>query len=261
MAYSSNCGYSCGSHGNYSSSYSSLENIVSSYKGNSHSENASYMIAEAVQQFAPAKNYNFDSIKNEIYSDSFRQIKRVTETYSNCIDDFLNPQRPKTVFIGDSSEIKEFVEETFLKLTGKEFPDDVAIRIIDAKEMQSLHPKNVLGFAINRRHLGLISEIFVKKDTLDRLMLTIGHELGHVLTRKLSNERDEEAKAFAFSLAWMKTIKENNIANLSTAIRLEPPAINGLHNVALDFVLDLIRNGREAFDVWMDLVRGFVHIS
>ena len=52
-------------------------------------------------------------------------------------------------------------------------------------------------------------------------MLTIGHELGHVLTKTLSRHHDEEAKAYAFSLVWIDAIKKNNIANLSGAIITE----------------------------------------
>jgi hypothetical protein len=259
MAYSNGCGY-CGSCG--SASYSSLENIVGSYRGGAGREHASYMIAaEAVQQFNPIARYDFDNVKKEIYSDGYRSHKRVTQTYYSGVDDFLNPQRPKTVFIGEASAVKEFVEEAFSKLTGREFPDDVVIRVVSEEEMRKMHPANVLGFALNRKHLGLISEIFVKNDLLDRMMLTLGHELGHVLTRRLENERDEEAKAFAFSLAWMKTIKENNIANLSTAIRLDEPARNGLHDVALDFVLRSIKKGSEAFDVFLDIAKGIIRVG
>ena len=70
------------------------------------------------------------------------------------------------------------------------------------------------------------------------------------------NKIDEEAKAFAFSIAWMKTIKQHNIANLSTAIKLERPANNGIHNIALDFVLDLVNKGKGALDIHSDIVRG-----
>jgi hypothetical protein len=185
----------------------------------------------------------------------------VSESYSHTIDDFLNPQRPASVFIGESSQIKDLAQEAFKALLGTDFPDDIAVRILDEKEMKKMHPKNTLGFAINRKHLGLVSEIFVKKDTLDRVMLTLGHELGHVLTRRLPDDRDEEAKAFAFSLAWMKKIKDLNIGNLATAIRLDAPAVNGIHNIALDFILSLINKGRQAIDIWIELARGLIRVD
>jgi hypothetical protein len=249
-------------------SKSGLESIVGNYnRGSSyncgHSANdASYMkAADSFMQPAKSSAYDLNPIKKEVYADKDRGIKRVSETYSSSMDDFLNPQRTKTVFIGSAAEVKEFVEDAFFKLTGREFPDDIAVRIVDADEMKKMHPSSVLGFALNRKHLGQISEIFIKKDMLDRIMLTIGHELGHVLTRRLNNNRDEEAKAFAFSMAWMKVIKENNIANLSTAIKLDAPARNGLHDVALDFVLKLIQKGREALDIYTDLIRGTIGVD
>ncbi|MBW2995994.1 hypothetical protein KY332_01705 [Candidatus Woesearchaeota archaeon] len=256
MGYSSGCGYSCGSSG----AYSSLENIVGNYNGGSGGRGIDYMIAaEPVKQFEPRADY-FDDVKKEVYSDNYKSVKRVSETYSHSISHFLNPVRPLSVFVGEAKEIKGFVEEAFKALTGQEFPDDIIVRVVEEEEMKKMHPANVLGFAINRKHLGLPSEIFVKKDLLDRLMLTIGHELGHVLTRRLADNKDEEAKAFAFSLAWMKKIKEENIANLSTVIQLDKPAENGVHNVALDFILNLVNKGREAIKVWMGLVKGELNV-
>jgi len=98
------------------------------------------------------------------------------------------------------------------------------------------------------------------EDELARLMLTMGHELGHIITLPMNDPRDEEAKAFAFSMAWMDAIKENNIGNLSTVINPRP-AKNGLHNVAFDFVLSLIENGRKAIDVYLELIKGEVSIN
>jgi hypothetical protein len=92
-----------------------------------------------------------------------------------------------------------------------------------------------LGFCINR--YPQTSYIFVREDNLDRLFLTIGHEIGHALSPILSDPRDEEAKAFAFSLAWMKTVVEHNIADLSHNITPNP-ARNDLHDVAYSFVLE-----------------------
>ena len=77
----------------------------------------------------------------------------------------------------------------------------------------------------------------------------------------MPNKHDEEAKAFAFSLAWMKAIKENNIANLAASINLEKPARNGLHNIALDFVLKLTNAGRRAIDVYVELMKGNISIT
>ena len=73
--------------------------------------------------------------------------------------------------------------------------------------------------------------------------------------------RDEEAKAFAFSIAWMRKIKELNIGNLATAIKLSRPAENGLHNVALDFVMNKIEKGSNPLTLFADLSRRVENVS
>ena len=79
----------------------------------------------------------------------------------------------------------------------------------------------------------------MRENQLDALLLVIGHEIGHVLTETLPNKHDEEAKAFAFSIEWAKTIKKHNIAGLGINIKQDldfEPARNGLHDVAFSFV-------------------------
>ncbi len=274
-------GYSsCGS-----CSYSSLESTVNSYcasSGPSYSSTSStyqdngdlsYLVEQTAIN-APLQNivaYDFD-IKKDNYGgislDNYNIKKSVTSSYSHITDDFLNPNRPKSIFVGDAAEIKEFVEEAFTATTGREFPKDIIVHVVDEKQMKKAHSmfgtnwsEEIQGFAINRKDRGLISEIFIKKGELDRIMLTIGHEIGHILTKKLNDMREEEAKAFAFSLAWMKAIKQNNIANLATSISLSRPAVNGIHNVALDFVLDQRAKGIEALDIFKELVGGRLKIA
>ena len=96
---------------------------------------------------------------------------------------------------------------------------------------------------------------------MDRVMVTLGHELGHVMARRLNNSRDEEAKAFAFCIAWLRAIKKHNIANLSTCIKLGRPAENGLHNKALDFVLNLINKGIEPLEIFDDLKNNLIRVD
>jgi hypothetical protein len=273
--YSSNCG-SC--------SYSSLESTVNSYhasSGPSYSMTSSYeskdnlsYLVEAAAVNSPLKgiaSYDFD-VKKDNYGgislETYNAKKSITTSYSHVTDDFLNPNRPRSTFVGDAAEIKEFIEQAFFSTTGREFPKDIVVHIVDEKTMKNAHSmfgdrwnQGIQGFAINRKERGLISEIFIKKGELDSIMLTIGHEIGHVLTKKLMNAREEEAKAFAFSLAWMKAIKDSNIANLGTSISLSRPAMNGIHNVALDFVLDLREKGIDALSIYNDLIGGKLNIA
>lgn len=169
-------------------------------------------------------------------------------------DDFLKPGK-EGIFVGKAEEIKEFIEEAFEKINAEKFPADIKISVCNQEQFRKLapHPATI-GLSLNRRKQGLLSEIFVLNDSLARVMLTIGHELGHVLTETLEDKHDEEAKAYAFSLAWMKTIKEHNIANLGDAIVTERPADNGLHNIAFFFVEKLMKKGKEAWEVYEELV-------
>lgn len=161
------------------------------------------------------------------------------------------------MFVGSAEDIRQFVEEAFEKMLGSAFPEDIKISVLDAAQFRNIAPSpSTIGLSINRRKHGLMSEIFVLNDSLARVMLTIGHELGHVFTETLENKHDEEAKAYAFSLAWMNLIKDHNIADLADAIVTERPAENGLHNVAFFFVDRMMRAGAGAIELWKGLVEG-----
>lgn len=270
----SSVGYSCSGAG---CGYSALESKVAyspagstsniSYNKTSSSYSSgdiSYMVADVASHQSSSGFYSGSDSDNKGYnSNGYQSSTPVTKTYTHIPDTFLAPNRPKTAFIGDASEIKEFIEEAFTLTTNKPFPKDVIISVVEEEQLKKIHKNlggnwdpGIQGFAINRKKHNMINEIFIKKGELDKIMLIIGHELGHVLSRQLDNKIDEEAKAFAFSLAWMKTIKQHNIANLSTAIRLDKPATNGLHNVALDFILDQRNKGKDALDIYNELIRG-----
>ncbi|HLD39644.1 MAG TPA: hypothetical protein VJB13_00730, partial [Candidatus Nanoarchaeia archaeon] len=51
-----------------------------------------------------------------------------------------------------------------------------------------------------------------------------------------------------------KIIQEHNIANLSESFVTEHPAENGLHNVSFAFVHQLISQGKEAEEVYQQLI-------
>ncbi|PIN74347.1 hypothetical protein COV20_00290 [Candidatus Woesearchaeota archaeon CG10_big_fil_rev_8_21_14_0_10_45_16] len=171
-------------------------------------------------------------------------------------DNFLKPGK-HGIFVGKAEEIREHIEDAFFKVMNKPFPSDVKITVCEEKEFRKIAPSSgVVGLSINRSQHGLLSEIFVLNDYLGRVMLTIGHELGHVLTSPLENQQDEEAKAYAFSFAWMDVIKEHDIAGLGDALVSENPAHNGLHDVAYSFVSRLLKSGKDAWEVYLELIHG-----
>jgi hypothetical protein len=186
----------------------------------------------------------------------YQQIRHSNYLFSP--DVFLSDDRAPSAFVSNFEEIREFSEQAFENIMEKKLPNDIVFNVCSWQELIREYPEfseqgrpDVLGFAINRRHLSLSSIIFARKDNLDRLLLTIGHEIGHVISRQLSIGVDEEAKAFAFSIAWADAIRKNDIAGLKKSIKgTIAPAENGLHDRALMFVLDKIRKGMSAIEVF-----------
>jgi hypothetical protein len=186
------------------------------------------------------------------------------EYQSMITSGILRPTRPAVQFIEDAEDIKELITETFTALTGNEFPSTITVRVCDEKEMKKAHTAHggvwndgILGFAINRGKE--TSSIFVKKNDLDALMLTVGHEIGHVLTQTLNNPVDEEAKAFAFELAWAKTIVRHDIGDLGKSFNVDfRPANNGLHDRAFNFIQDKVRRGKTAIELFWNIAQGII---
>ncbi|MFH1439678.1 MAG: hypothetical protein ABIG89_03870 [Candidatus Woesearchaeota archaeon] len=179
-------------------------------------------------------------------------------------NNFLNLYRPDTQFIDNAKEVEENVKRAFRQTTGEELPEHISITICEKDKFKLIHESNggrwspgIQGFTVH-----MTNQIVVKQNKLDVVMLVLGHELGHVLSRPLNNAHDEEAKAFAFELAWMKAIKENNIANLAENINIDfKPANNGLHDVAFNFVRKLVNAGKRAMDVFKGLIDGRVSMK
>src|SRR3989344_3321651 len=169
---------------------------------------------------------------------------------------FLKPGK-EGKFVGKAEEIRPFVEEAFSKMCNEPFPVDIMLGVLDENAFRKIasHPATV-GVSINRKAHGLLSEIFVLNGSLGRVLLTIGHELGHDLSLPFARPHDEEAKAYAFSLAWMNVVKEHNIAGLQNAFISEQPAENGLHNVAFAFVQQLLQQEKTAEEIHSSLIRG-----
>ncbi|MCM2325689.1 MAG: hypothetical protein NDI94_04445 [Candidatus Woesearchaeota archaeon] len=174
----------------------------------------------------------------------------------------LNEKRPSVPKIEElSTWLKKEILKTFKLMMGFEMPDNILISVLKEDDLIHEHRKHarhwnegIMGFAINRLHMNDFSSIFVKENPLDMLMLTIGHEIGHCLSLSKEDAILEEAKAFAFELAWMKTIHDFNILGLkeSMNIGLLRPSENGLHNVALSFVRRQLYE-KDALEIFKDI--------
>ena len=272
-SYSGNCG-GLESIAHSSSDYtsSSLSSSSESYSGGlvaysisssfgSSSANGAYHISMSANvlssTMSPSSGANYStSSTNYSFSKPQYNIAQAHAEYHFSPEVFLKPGK-EGMFVGKAEEIREHIETTFHAVTRRSFPSDIKISICDEKEFQKIAPSpGTLGLSINRSSQGLLSEIFVLNGSLARVMLTIGHEIGHVLTTTLNSAHDEEAKAYAFSLAWMNKIQQEDIARLGDSFITENPAINGLHNVAFNFVQKMVKSGLEAWTIYRQLVFG-----
>lgn len=223
---------------------------------------------------APMQEYNPKKPRQERRETTYTSSPLVAFTYSKKVelyfpnqgkkeyhatDGFLQVYRPKTQFIEAAGDIEDLVKETFRQTTGKELPENIVIRVLEKEEMKAVHEQNggqwsdtIQGFSINSNP---VKQVFVKQADLDKVMIVVGHEIGHVLTASLLNAHDEEAKAFAFEFAWIEAIMKHNIGNLKANFTLDlKPANNGLHDVASNFVKKLLNMGKEAIDVYGEIV-------
>jgi len=178
-------------------------------------------------------------------------------------ENFIIPEAPKAGFVNDAKEIKEHAEKAFLLTTGFKLPKDLSISVLSGEELRQAHgdgwSDNIQGFSVNKQGKGT-SEVFVKKAPMDRLMLTLGHEIGHVLTPTLNNVKDEEAKAFAFSFEWMNTIVKHNIAGLKHNIN-PAPARNGVHDTAFSFVTEALQKGKTPMQAFREIARNEISME
>ncbi len=184
----------------------------------------------------------------------------------HSVDSFLKSYRPATQFIAEAAAVEDFVKVAFAKTTGEELPTNIVIHVLGKEEMQAMHEAHggqwsdtIQGFSLNTKPY---KQVFVKQAPLDQVMVVMGHEIGHVLTDSLGNAHDEEAKAFAFELAWVQTILKHNIADLKDNLTLDlAPAKNGLHDVAKAFVSGIIATGKEAIDAYKELGKRMLSIA
>ncbi len=207
-------------------------------------------------------NYSYSS-KLPTYSHNQTQYQQMQthQEYHFQPDNFLKPGK-QSIFVGDAQQIRPFIEDAFQHMFNQPFPTDIKITICNESEFRKIAPSpGTIGLSINRRQQGLLSEIFVLNDSLARVLLTFGHELGHVLTKTLPNPHDEEAKAYSFSIAWLNLIKEHNIANLQDTIITETPAHNGLHNVAFNFISKLLKQGQDAWNIYTQIISQITSIE
>ena len=249
-----------------------MEYIVGNSYSNNYSPNISYFSKNIDDSYGFNREHSAISTIQYTQKTQYPKYKN-HEQYTAAYDTnhsfapeiFLNSARPKTRFIDDNNEVKNIVEETFELMMNAKLPGNISINVLPFDDFKILHSRfgawnnGILGFSLN----GNEKKIFVRENHLDALMLVLGHEIGHVLTDTLPNKHDEEAKAFAFSIEWARTIKKHNVADFGLSIKDEldfNPARNGLHDVAFSFVDFMVKKGRKAIELHNDLARKYVSV-
>ncbi len=243
----------------YSQSAYTGSSGAGSYGSNSYSNSSSYSAAANYSSSGSYQNQSMNYSQNEIGS---QPLSMQFEPES-----FLNSTRADTPVIEDPSQIMQWIRDAFEKTTNLQYPEDaIDLEICSERRFNELFAISggrssvgVMGFAINRFGNGR-SRIAVLQQNLDSMMLTVGHEIGHCLSPSLPDLRDEEAKAFSFSIAWMNAIVNNNIAGLSQHINPNP-AKNGVHNIAWNFVVKCMDSGSKAIEVFSNLITGSLRIA
>jgi hypothetical protein len=244
-------GYSSGSYHNRD--YSVLESMVKSYSSASsvyERQSAPQLIIE------PQKEVIYDKSSSE-YKQKDKNGYDKNERHEDMFkpEMFLSSDRKDVPFVKATEEVREFVEKTFQLLTGKPLPK-FNIKVCTPEEMSEEHPgwnPSIRGFAIPQKQA-----IFAVEAPIDELLLTIGHEIGHLMSKQLDNIQDEEAKAFAFARAWAQVIKDEDIGGLGRNITMPAPATNGLHDKALEYVNSWLKAGESPMSIFYMLSSGYI---
>jgi hypothetical protein len=260
MSYFNPGGYSVsGNKATYSSSfyqkqgYSVLESMVQTYDASNASVSYQKSTPELIVE--PEKTIIYDKASSEYKQpkSDYQNNHRPEDFFKPEM--FLSPGRKDVQFVKATEEVKELVEKTFHLLTGKPLPK-FNIMVCTPDEMKQNHPgwvPAIRGFAIPQNQ-----SIFAVEAPIDELLLTIGHEIGHLLTKQLDDAKDEEAKAFAFARAWAETIKENDVGGLGNNIKIPAPAANGLHDKALEYVNSWLKAGESPLSIFYMLSSGYM---
>lgn len=238
-----------------------LENIISNYVSNNFNSFSYSVQSYILPSNNHVKDLNYFSFNIKSYTDNenliYERNRHLDVVYMEDLSVFV---RYSPIIEFKDMEIEDAARNIFTLVTGKRINDGVKMNICSLEEfgkVQSLFGVsggNVQGFCINKDNV-----IFVKKTDIANTLVVLGHELGHIFTRELKSKHDEEAKAFAFCIEWVKKIKEKNILNLKDSLTLNiRPATNGLHNLAFEFILNNLAKGKSAMEIYWELVYGIL---
>lgn len=180
----------------------------------------------------------------------------------------LRPAAAPTQFTGMIDELISDVQQLVKSIISSPLPYDLSITLCRGEEFKKHYEaraeknrwhQGIRGFSLH----GAPKEIFVLRDTLEQTLLTLGHEIGHILTPPAVNALTEEAKAYAFEILFLEAMQRRNTKGIKDRIDLSAlgtPAANGVHNVALQWVNSFLMDGRSAKDIYDGIIHGDIII-
>lgn len=209
-----------------------------------------------IRNYSPSGWFPSTQYGRNEYVINNNSIRNMPMGYHNPTS-FLNPFREDTQFIGNAKEIEDLIKDAFWHTMNEPLSSHIKISVLDDKDFIKVFNRNSRrGFSpgIQGFCLHATKELFVRSGKLDKVMVVIGHEIGHLLTNSLPSIINEEAKAFSFERAWLQAIVENNIGGIANNINLNfNPANNGVHDVAFRFVKRRLNEGKSPLSLFFEL--------
>ena len=125
------------------------------------------------------------------------QVKEPEQQDSSVL--LLRPSSTPTQFIGMMDELIVEVQRVIKHISGTTLPYDLSVTLCHEEEFKEHYER---CSKINRWHHGIRGfsmhstpkQIFVLRDTLEKTLLTLGHEIGHIFSAPAVNALTQEAK-------------------------------------------------------------------
>ncbi|MEK6910349.1 MAG: hypothetical protein AABW82_01095 [Nanoarchaeota archaeon] len=156
------------------------------------------------------------------------------------------------VLIDDDSDGKTISVGNVVLEVAKHKDFDIRWGQLDTKE-----ERRVLGFLERAVEPYDSSEAVVRENSFVDIMSVAGHELGHAFSERLVGDISEEAKAYAFEMAWSETIAKYNVGGLGDKVlemmlRTPDAERSPIHYRAHQKVMDLSKK-MPAIQVYEDI--------
>lgn len=184
-------------------------------------------------------------------------------------------------FVSNALQVKDYVKQAFdllIDVGSKVKVKDtygmgyffdingISVKVLDKPTFKAVYNINskkeyndlTLGFAFSKHYASWNFDqvAYVLEGNLFKVMKVIGHEIGHLVERPMINPVVEEAKAYAFEMAWGRVVQGNDIGGLrnTTIANLRMPNANP-HAEAAMLVKEMVEAGYNPLDLFYEIGR------